>query len=1388
MSTSALVMREPALDCDSMAVPARKPSFSASVLSEGSSLRWRHGERLNDVIEEACRRYASRTAVSTASADISYGELDARANQMARLFIARGVKPGDRVAVLLDRGIETYVALFALLKAGAAYVPLDANHPSDRIRFIISDSAATLAVAHLRLADRLADCGVPTLIMGGARAEAAAFADAPICGTEGGSQSDALCYILYTSGTTGHPKGVAVAQPSICNFVRVAAESYGFGPGDRVYQGMSIAFDFSIEEIWVPLAAGATLVPNIAATSLFGDELADFLEARAVTCLCCVPTLLASIERDLPKLRILLIGGEACPPALVRRWSRPGRTLLNSYGPTETTVTATLAVMTPDKPVTIGKPLPTYSIVILDAKADIVLELGEAGEIGIAGIGVAEGYVNRPELTRAKFIDDFLDLPNNPSGRIYRTGDLGRIAEDGEIEFFGRIDTQIKLRGYRIELTEIESVLLEIPEIAQAVAATFEPEPGGPELVAYYSVKHGARPPDRAAIAALMRARLPSYMTPAYLEHLPFIPTLVSDKADRRELPAPKSARLRFSDAHVPPETDAEHAICEALCDVLGLEQVSVDGDFFAEYGAHSLLLARFCAKLRQRDPSMQIAMRDVYAHRTVRRLARALDAAKPAGAEDLEVQPACRTSNLAYYGCGAAQAAFYAIAGAFAVIAVLAAFGWLYEAGHSSLALYERALVVAAAWFFGHNALAVTAKWILIGRARAAAIPLWSIAYFRFWAAKLILRSAPANAFAGTPLYNAYLRLLGARIGRNAVILSRNVPVTADLFEVGEEAVVMRSVLASGYAAAGNRIHTGEIRIGRNAYVGEQSVLDIGAEIGDFGQLGHASSLQRGQRVPEGKRYAGSPAEETTTRFRLADEPPVSPLRGWLSVALRLVFVIAVAGALADAAIVYAMAVLTDGGHAFALNPRDATVTLLPVAAGTALAASLAALAAGFVAVHIAPRIANVFLAEGRVYPLYGFHHAMHEIVQTFGNSQFFNLMLGDSVFIEPYLRWVGWKLGLGDRTGSNFGSDQGQDNPFLCSVGANTVASDGLWLGALTMSSRAFKLGACRLGERNFVGTTVYVPPGARTGDNVLFGTKVMAPIDGPIRENVGLLGSPAFEIPRAAARDLEILSAIGADERARRLRRKTRLNVASIAGLLASRWLVVFLIAYVFGWTAAVYGVNDAPAMIVAAGAAVALTIGVFILIERASLGFGSLKPEIATVYDPAFWRVERHWKLSDSPLAAAFAGTPMRNVISRLLGVKVGRRVFDDGCILSERTLVEVGDEANLNAHSIVQAHSLEEGVFKSDFVRIGRGCSVGVGCLVHYGVTMNDDSRLDADAFLMKGEVTPAGSRWRGNPARLVHSGAASPRTRELRRVHADGQRERAKLLSSISTG
>src|SRR5207342_2178070 len=351
----------------------------------------------------------------------------------------------------------------------------------------------------------------------------------------------------------------------------------------------------------------------------------DFLRERDVTVMACCPTLLATVEQDLPKLRLLLVGGEACPQNLVARWYKPGRRILNSYGPTEATVTATLTELKPDKPVTIGVPLPTYSIVVLDPAEDKTVENGELGEIGIAGVGLALGYMNRDELTMKKFIRDFLNIQNNPSGRIYRTGDLGRIDENGEIEYRGRIDTQVKIRGYRIELNEIEAVLLDLPQIAQAAVTTFEPEPDVVELVAYYALKQGAELP-RDEISQALRSKLPAYMVPAFLEQLDAIPMTLSNKADHKRLPKPQLQRFSTAHGYVPPKTGNERALHAALAEVLCVERVSTEHHFFDDLGANSLLMARVCAAIRKNPRMANVSMRDIYTNPTIARLADHLD------------------------------------------------------------------------------------------------------------------------------------------------------------------------------------------------------------------------------------------------------------------------------------------------------------------------------------------------------------------------------------------------------------------------------------------------------------------------------------------------------------------------------------------------------------------------------------------------------------------------------------------------------------------------------------------------------------------------------------------------------------------------------------------
>ncbi|HEX2805652.1 MAG TPA: AMP-binding protein, partial [Kineosporiaceae bacterium] len=322
--------------------------------------RWQPGVRLHHVFEQVCDALvangrADQVAVETATAGgvrgITYLQLDAQANRLARYLIAMGVQPGDRVALLLDEPVLAFPAILAVLKAHAAYVPLDAGYPQDRLAYILADAGIGLVLTRGGLRPLVESTGVLVINVDEIDETLAALPGYRLGPGERQPPADELAYIIYTSGSTGRPKGVAVEHASICNFVRVAAEVYGIRPDDRMYQGMTIAFDFSFEEIWVPWMSGATLVPRPPGGSLLGADLHAFLRQRRVTAMACVPTLLATIDDDLPELRFLLVSGEACPRDLVARWWRPDRRFLNVYGPTEATVTATWTPLHPDRPV-----------------------------------------------------------------------------------------------------------------------------------------------------------------------------------------------------------------------------------------------------------------------------------------------------------------------------------------------------------------------------------------------------------------------------------------------------------------------------------------------------------------------------------------------------------------------------------------------------------------------------------------------------------------------------------------------------------------------------------------------------------------------------------------------------------------------------------------------------------------------------------------------------------------------------------------------------------------------------------------------------------------------------------------------------------------------------
>jgi non-ribosomal peptide synthetase-like protein len=1326
-----------------------------------NTIRWKEGERLNHLFEQRCDQVPpDHLAVITEDGALTFRELDNRANQAARCLLEEGLKPGDRVGVLFDKSIHAYVGLLAVLKIGAAYVPFDASFPTDRIAFIAEDAGVKAILSVSRFRAKLAELTVKQLFLDNAQQWINEKSPSRLGDHEVAASSDPLFYVIYTSGTTGKPKGVAIAQSGICNFVRVAGEVYGIRQEDRCYQGITLAFDFHVEDLWVPLIAGATLIAGKSGANLFGNDLHAFLAQQRVTVLPCVPTLWATLEQDLPDVRIVLLSGESVPHHLVVRWHRPDRSILNAYGPTECSVSSTLRRLVPDRPVTIGTPLPTYTVVLLDENKDEVVPKGAIGEIGIAGIGLAVGYLNREDLTRQKFIPDFLNLPNNPSRRIYRTGDLGRIRDDGELEFHGRIDTQVKIRGYRIELGEIEAVLSQLPQIAQAVVNPYEAEPGAVELVAYYTRKQGAAEIAPGELVQTLRKQLPGYMVPGYVEELPAIPMTANNKADRKSLPPPRGPRFSASSSKfVAPRTETEQALAAALTEVLNVARASVEDNFFHDLGAHSLLMARFGAEVRKRLKISAVSMQDVYLNPTIEKLARHIDSlpAEPdQGRPAAHREPFHIPSDLAYYGCGALQLAWYIGWSMLGLWVLVTGIGWTYAAMPDLGGTYVRIVVVALGLSVLFSAIPIAAKWLLIGRWKQETTPIWGLRYFRFWAVKTLLRAAPMARFGG-PIYNLYLRLLGAKIGAGTVIHCKLMPVCTDLISIGANTILRKDSILLGYKAQSNCIHTGPIHIGANAFVGEASVLDIHTTMEDDTQLGHASSLHEGQHVPRGKHYHGTPARETSANYCPVERMVCTPLRRWTYAVALLIATFALMPL--PVLLVYAWA--PDLYHyvdAARLTEGAAEQALLFLAAKMLLVSFLGffgAVGLRLLTIGVVPRLLNLFLKKDKTYVLYGVHYFVHQLIAQSSNSVFFNRLFGDSSAIVHYVRWVGYRLNKIVQTGSNFGMDQRHDNPFLCDIGSGTMVSGGLKMINATMSSTAFKLGTVRIGAHNYLGNYLHYPADAKVGANCLLATKALAPVDGPVREDVGLLGSPSFQIPRAVDRDRD-MSRTDDVTRRRRLRAKNRYNLVTAILLLLHNWFLFY--AETLCAVAAVLYFPRFGMGSIFASSAVAALVALFWLwfVERAALGFGRLAPKIALVLEPYFWFHERHWKLTGLWLVeSAFAGTPFKNLISRLQGVRLGRKVFDDGGHFDEYSLIEIGDYTNVNAECVIQPHSLEEAVFKSDYVKIGTGCTLGCAANLHYGVTMGDHVVLAPDSFVMKGEVLDPNTTWRGNPAKAV---------------------------------
>ncbi|MGE3817684.1 MAG: amino acid adenylation domain-containing protein, partial [Nitrospiraceae bacterium] len=584
-----------------------------------------HDRCIHELVAQQARRAPEAVALRDAGQSLTYRELEARAERVADALVAAGVEPNTRVGLCVERSVGMVVSLLGILKAGAAYVPLDPRYPAERLALMMEDARVAGLVTQPALADRLPACAAPVLYV---NHEGTLPGAPPPARRPAAIHPAQTAYVIYTSGSTGRPKGVMVAHRNVVNFLCAMRTLLSPSSRDRVVAVTSLSFDIAVLELFLPLMVGAQIVMVDAETAADGVKLAHEVERAGATLLQATPAtwrmLLDAGWQGLPGLT-QLCGGEALAPDLAARLSLTGAALWNVYGPTETTVwSAAHRIDNPAGPISIGRPLANTDLYLLDRRLQLV-PVGVVGELYIGGDGLATGYWGRPDLTAERFVPH----PFRDDGtRLYRTGDVGRRRADGTIECLGRVDHQVKLRGYRIEPGEIEARLLEHPHIAQAVVVVREEPAGHKRLVGYLVAGEPVASPE---LREFLRSRLPEYMVPAAYVVLDKLPLTPNGKVDRKALPAPEEGRVE-STGYEAPRTELEAALAAIWREVLGVERVGIHDNFF-ELGGDSILSIQVVSRVRQQG--IALTPRQLFQHQTIAELAGVVTRADIPSAED---------------------------------------------------------------------------------------------------------------------------------------------------------------------------------------------------------------------------------------------------------------------------------------------------------------------------------------------------------------------------------------------------------------------------------------------------------------------------------------------------------------------------------------------------------------------------------------------------------------------------------------------------------------------------------------------------------------------------------------------------------------------------------
>ena len=1337
--------------------PAESTRFRVEAAREAAILRGDirddliRDEVLADLFAATARARPDHPALVFGETHHSYGEVDARSDAIAGGLIERGIGPGDVVGLWMGRGPELLIAQIAIAKSGAAWLPFDADAPVDRIAVCLADAGAKGLVTSAALVAK-AEVGCPVLT---SDELARAGGGAPVDPKARGLTPDHPAYLIYTSGSTGTPKGIVVTHRNICHFLRASNALYGFTADDVVFQGASVAFDLSMEEIWIPYMVGATLVVASPATIGDAEKLPDILIAAGVTVLDTVPTLLGLLNRDIPCVRLILLGGEALPPPLVSRWSKPGRRLFNTYGPTEATVVATACELRPGEPVTIGRPIPNYSAYVVDESLNL-LPPGVQGELLIGGPGIAKGYLKRPELTAEKFIAN----PFPSDGRdpiLYRSGDAVSLDEAGNIAFHGRIDDQVKIRGFRVELGEIETKLVHLPGVAQA-AVVLRQDEGMDRLVAFLVLEAGVAL-DRATIRADLRDELPPYMIPSHFEIVEALPRLSSGKVDRKSL---KMAELAVGDApgeQEEPANETEAALLVAAKRVFGNQAIPFGADFFTDLGGHSLLAARFVSNVREVPVLASITLQDVYGKRSLRAMADDLiEKTGGAGAahvaRDLSFEP---PPLMRRFLCGLAQAA------ALPVILTLNTMQWLgifvtylLLAGEGLGFLAQMAALLAV--YVVINAVtaltAIALKWVVLGRTKPGRYPLWGAYYFRWWFVKRLEPLVHIKWLQGSPMIRRYLRLMGAQVGGDVIIADIDAGAI-DLVSIGRGTTMGSKTKIANVEIIGNEMVIGEVHIGGDVYVGSSCTIGYGVRIGHHAELADLTAIPEGTVIGEAEKWDGSPGVKVgmVDVAALPDFAEATPAR---RAAFDLCYAIALAA-------IPPVSLLPIFPAFYIFDQLDEQISeflevsylwYLPVLAWpTALFMIFATV--GLIALTrwlVLPKVRS-----GTYSMFSGFY--MRKWVVALATEVTLETLtsLYATIYMRAWYRVMGATIGKGAEISTNLAGRYD-----LTEIGAKNFIADEVVFGDEDVRRGWMHLEPVKTEDRVFVGNDGVVPPGAVIPEGALIGIKSKPPANDMMSPGDTWFGSPPIKLPTRQKVDIGATWTYEPST----LKKLWRAVFEALHTSFPSMLFITFAILSIDNFFYPAVQTRDWPmlaASFVAASVVIPL-LQTFIVVAVKWLTMGIYAPLMKPMWSWWAMRTEAvavlYWGLGGKVLLEHLQGTPFLPWFLRLFGARMGKGICMNTTDITEFDCVEVGDFCSINALAALQTHLYEDRVMKVGRVKLGRGVFVGANATVLYDTHIGDYARLRPLTVVMKGENIPANSEWEGAPAvPVVHKAA-----------------------------